>query len=142
MAATPGFDEVIASIAVARQAAEALAEVMVTGTETSRAVVEAYMARDASAEQLDDEQDELMREATALCQRYGEACAAVEPKVWALGEALKRRAREDGRPKVMARMKREQAELKAAWDAVSEPLREAAVKLGRTPVRLLMPGKN
>jgi hypothetical protein len=145
MPATDGFADVVARCTAAAAVSVRLAAVLSRGHATALALVESCGddtattdARVALAEQV----EALEGEAEALSQEHGAHLADLEPRVLAVAAAMRRRAREDGRPKVMTRLRRELRDLGAAWEAVRRPVAEAVAMAGRKPPRLLSPGEN
>jgi hypothetical protein len=145
MPATEGFADVIARCTAAAAVSVGLADVLIRGHATALALVESCGDSTATTDDrvaLAKKVEALEAEAEVLSREYLALQADLEPRVMAVTKLMQRRALEDGRPKVMARLRRELQDLGAAWESVKRPIIEVMAKAGPTPPRLLAPGGN
>jgi hypothetical protein len=112
MPATEGFAEFMELVRATHAAVLAYQDVLRRGQAAAGLAVLAWQAGDGRAADLEEEH--LRRQAAALRPRVEELLAAVEAATPLLGQAWRRRAREDARPKVLQRLRREAAEAGAA----------------------------
>ena len=112
MPATEGFTEFMELVRATHAAVLAYQDVLRRGQAAAGLGVLAWQAGDGRAADLEEEH--LRRQAAALRPRVEELLAAVEAATPLLGQAWRRRAQRDPRPRVLQRLRREAAEAGAA----------------------------